>query len=203
MKTNIILLALSLCCLSVMALNDSLPKRYNFNIGVNWGTGFSGTDDNECHINYNFGVLTGFKQRHYIFLNTNRIERMSIDITSAHEQYKVIGLYSYNLLYGYRLYKNRKFSLIYSMGISYGKGIYRDKLVKIIYPNMYIYTVFDKIEYLYNTDYYDYIGIPISLKLFGLYTNNGFFVDLNLNIHKHFDYGFTVNYFFGRFTKSK
>jgi hypothetical protein len=185
---------------------DTIPEesKYHFWFSVGGLYCFSGDFHSLLggQLDLNFSV----NQRHFIKLKgygcyaTDLESSLFSEDTSKSN--RLISIQNLSVLYGTGLFKTNCFSIITSAGLSCGTALYQGR---------YLYTngcsgsgwgpCWDNAVYDY--DDYSYIGMPLNISFMITSPFIGLSIDLYANIHKHPDYGVTLNTHFGKIRDKK
>jgi len=192
----ILTVLLTLTTLATSAQPDTITKsKYHFWLNTSIHTAFS--DEFNFLIGAQLGLNFSIHQRHffqlkaYACLSTSFIDFSGHYLLKEAPPYRLAGLTNLSFLYGLGEYKTVSYAVIPSIGLSYGKASYRGKLLYIANGG------FAPNRHVFEWDNYTYIGLPINISFMSTKPAAGLSVDIYVNIHKHADYGLTLNLHFG------
>ncbi len=99
-----------------------------------------------------------------------------------------------SVLYGLCTYQQKNLALIFSSGLNFSITEYKRNPLR--YENYGGLLAFKAPVFDHN--YFNYIGLPVNLKILSCTPYMGIEFDLYANIRKHSDYGFVVSYAIGK-----
>jgi hypothetical protein len=183
------------------AQTDSTSKKSQYYFWLSAGGQYSFSDNFHSLIGGAGGLTCLIKQKHFLSLKSygcisTDILDSSFSFSDTNQSNQLFTILNISLLYGRTPFKTKCLTIITSAGISYGKAMYVGK---------YLYTnndgLWDNAEY--ETDTYNYIGLPLNISFMLSSPFIGLSIDLYANIHKHLDYGITLNTHFGKIRDKK
>jgi hypothetical protein len=180
---------------------DTTSKKSKYYFWLSAGGQYSFSDNFHSLIGGGGGLTCLIKQKHFLSLKSygcisTDITNPSFSFSDTNRSNQLFNILNISLLYGRTPFKTKCFTIITSAGISYGKAMY---VGKYLYMNSDGF--WDNAEY--ETDTYNYIGLPLNVSFMLTSPFIGLSIDLYANIHKHPDYGFTLNTHFGKIRGKK
>ena len=178
----------------IYAQKDSTRKTKCYfwaNIGVHAALSTNTTFILVPQLGLNFAI----NKKHYFKVNSYLSNALFQSVGSDGIQpNKLQWIENISFQYGIIKYNTESSATIISVGVSYGKAKYRGDFLYTTSGSGWLgvqQDVFDHDEHIY-------WGIPIDLTILSTSRSNGFSLDFYTNIHKYSDYGFRLNYNFGK-----
>jgi hypothetical protein len=180
-------------CISLYSIGQKDSAKSRIYLWLSAGTCLTYTDNFNNLLGYRFAINSSINQKYFITFNY-QLNYSINNVLSNPKSQIVTNLNNGSLLFGLGKFKYKSLAFIAATGISYGKEKYRGELLGSITHNgpVNIYV------YRFSEDNYNYIGVPINLKILLTSPIIGLSLDLYANIHKHFDYGLIVSANIGR-----
>jgi hypothetical protein len=149
------------------------------------------------------GVRAGVEVSYRRFLYTHFImsRHSRIDPLFAVNEYegKVMDINNYSLLLGYGIRLSEKAWVIGYSGLSAGQGHCNGKLLYVLKVN----GIFSNEDPVYEEIRYQYVALPVHLKLMLGGPFAAFSLELYTNIHKHSDYGVVASFCVGKIAREQ
>lgn len=183
----------------VQIKKDSVQNKYylwaNVGIQVSFSENFKSLHGGQLGLNFSKNHQYYLKIKAYSSFSPNDIFQ-----SSEIRPNRIISINNVSLLYGIAAHKTAHFLIIPSFGISYGEINYRGKyLYSQLLP--FLWTSSD--EPVYDKELYNYVGLPIDISFALISLKIGGSIDAYVNIHKHPDYGLTLNLLLGKICSRK
>jgi hypothetical protein len=150
---------------------------------------------------WRFGMEVSRDHKWYVHLIADVHKRISFDIQADEKDLsrQSLDFMNYSVLAGYRLVQLKRSAIIAYTGISYGYGHARGSLLYTVKIN----GIFTTTANVYEQLSYQYVGVPVHIKLLKNNARFGMGLELYANIHPHGDYGFVLSFCAGRMAKKQ
>ena len=162
------------------------------------GTCITYTENFNNLIGYRLAINSSIRQK-YFFTFLYQINGSLDGLFSRPTPNIVASITNGSLLFGIGEYKYKSLACIASTGISYGKLYYRGALKDSTQGSGFLSTT----TYENEQDNFNYIGLPIDIKILWTSPIVGINLDLYANIHKHTDYGIIISIDIGKIRDMK
>lgn len=181
---------------NLIGQTDSLKNNNKYYLWSNTGFQLASSKKMETLIGAKLGLNFSINQKH--FLKLNGYGCFSPDDIFASEKIRanrLINIANLSFLYGFGKYSNNYFLVMPYVGISYGNLLYRGEYLSTgYYSFLWAGVGYSK----YKNENFNYIGLPLEVCLVFTKPKIGVSLDFYGNIHKHPDYGVTINLLLGK-----
>lgn len=192
------ILALLQCFITgaVLAQSDTTAKKNKIYIWATAGIQAGFADDLDFMAGEQLALNFSLNQRNFVQLKGYEMFSFSHWPIGDPKPQKLIYIRNVSALYGIGGYKTESFAIIPSIGLSFGEAIYRGEILYIDRPSPSSWFGISHPVFAYDEFYY--LGIPVNVSFMLTSPRIGVSADVYANIHKHPDYGISLNVHLGK-----